>query len=123
MTDTSKFLSQLGYANHRKQLGLPGATRRGSESYQVGPPGPRHPACFDTIKRKNIKYDAENPRTTAKLVYETCGCLIDEHHKTDMLARGEWRATAVSQNGTRGYHLSGLYSPLGWKAWGDCAAE
>jgi phage terminase large subunit GpA-like protein len=40
-----------------------------------------------------------------------------------MLARGEWRATAVSQNGTRGYHLSGLYSPLGWKSWGDCAQE
>lgn len=26
MTDTSTFLSQLAYANHRKQLGMPTAT-------------------------------------------------------------------------------------------------
>lgn len=83
------------------------------------------PHCgeHDIIKWKNIKYDPADPKNTAKLLCEHCGCLIDEHHKTDMLARGEWRATAVSQNGTRGYHLSGLYSPLGWKSWGDCAQE
>lgn len=82
-----------------------------------------HCGTFDTIQWKNIKYDHDNPRARAQLLCEHCGCLIDEHHKTEMLARGEWRATAVSSNGTRGYHLSGLYSPLGWKSWGDCAQE
>jgi phage terminase large subunit GpA-like protein len=53
---------------------------------------------------------------------ESCGCLIEEHHKTAMLAKGEWRATDESQDGTIGYHLSSLYSPIGWFSWGDAAA-
>jgi phage terminase large subunit GpA-like protein len=39
-----------------------------------------------------------------------------------MLARGEWRATAETTDGTIGYHLSSLYSPIGWFSWGDAAA-
>ena len=33
------------------------------------------------------------------------------------LAAGEWRATAQSDGRIRGYHLSALYSPLGWLSW------
>ena len=41
-----------------------------------------------------------------------------EHHKTAMLGVGEWRATAESQDpGTLGFHLSVLYSPVGWFSW------
>ena len=39
-----------------------------------------------------------------------------------MLASGEWRATANSFDGTIGYHLSSLYSPIGWFSWSDAAA-
>jgi len=49
---------------------------------------------------------------------------IAEHHKTEMLAKGEWRATAVSRDPKAiGFHLSALYSPLGWKSWSDVARE
>lgn len=83
------------------------------------------PHCgeHDVIRWKNIRYDDADPKGSARLLCEHCGCLIEERYKPGMLAAGEWRATAVSQNGTRGYHLSGLYSPLGWKSWGDCAQE
>ena len=40
-----------------------------------------------------------------------------------MLERGEWRATAEGESRTVGFHVSALYSPLGWKSWGKCATE
>jgi phage terminase large subunit GpA-like protein len=46
-----------------------------------------------------------------------------------MLARGEWRPTRdVEKHGparadTIGFHLPGLYSPLGWKSWSSCVGE
>ncbi|MCS7316503.1 MAG: phage terminase large subunit family protein, partial [Bryobacteraceae bacterium] len=43
--------------------------------------------------------------------------------KTEMLARGEWRATAAGDGKTRGYHISALYAPVGWPGWPDLARE
>ena len=35
-----------------------------------------------------------------------------------MLEAGEWRATATAADpNTVGYHLSALYSPIGWLSW------
>ncbi|SNR71865.1 Phage terminase large subunit (GpA) [Paracoccus sediminis] len=35
-----------------------------------------------------------------------------------MLESGEWRATATAADPTTvGYHLSALYSPIGWLSW------
>ena len=43
---------------------------------------------------------------------------IAEHHKTAMLEHGEWRPTATSADPTTiGFHLSALYSPVGWLSW------
>ena len=54
---------------------------------------------------------------------EACERPIAEHHKGWMLEHGEWRALAPEQAGkTAGFHLSSLYSPLGWRAWRDIAA-
>lgn len=55
-----------------------------------------------------------------------CGERIDEHHKPDMLARGRWLPRHPERS-VRGYHLSGLYSPIGlgfswaelWQKWQD----
>jgi phage terminase large subunit GpA-like protein len=61
-----------------------------------------------------------------KAVYlcRECEAKIEERHKTEMLCRGEWRATAVGENDlVRGYHLNGLYSPVGWLSWGQIAAK
>ena len=47
-----------------------------------------------------------------------CHESIQEYHKTEMLNNGQWRPTAVSQIiGTRSYHLSALYSPIGMYSW------
>lgn len=59
---------------------------------------------------------------TAHYRCEACDGQIAEHHKTAMLNAGEWRATAESTDlGTIGFHLSGLYSPVGWMSWADIA--
>ena len=63
---------------------------------------------------------------TAAYVCESCEAPIPEHHKTWMLEHGEWRAMADGNGGnsgrTAGFHLSSLYSPIGWRSWKDVAA-
>ncbi len=63
----------------------------------------------------------------AKAVYEcrACGYHIQNHEKTQMLAAGEWRAERPEQGGgkMRGYHLNGLYAPVGWMSWGEIAQK
>ena len=53
------------------------------------------------------------------------GCEIREHHKPGMLASGRWQASNPgAQDGrVRGFHLSSLYSPLGWLSWATLAEE
>jgi phage terminase large subunit GpA-like protein len=62
---------------------------------------------------------------TAAYVCESCEVPIPEHHKTWMLEHGEWRAmvekSAEGSNKTAGFHLSSLYSPIGWRSWRDIA--
>jgi len=81
-----------------------------------------HCGHMDWIRWENIRWSERQPET-ASLVCIACGVLIEERHKIDMLARGEWRATAPSSRLTAGFHLSSLYSPLGWKSWTECVAE
>ena len=64
---------------------------------------------------------SDDRHVAASYVCEYCGALIGEHHKTWMLEHGEWRATSTGR--TRGYHLSGLYSPAGWRSWADIMRE
>jgi phage terminase large subunit GpA-like protein len=69
---------------------------------------------------KYLKTAAGEPRPeTAVYVCEHCGAAIENHHKTGMLADGRWIADQPgAQNGTvAGFHLSKLYSPVGWKSW------
>lgn len=80
-----------------------------------------HCGNMDWMRWANVKWDNDDPRT-ARLACEACGSLIDEHHKNQMMIAGEWRATAPG-NGTAGFHLSSLYSPLGWKSWADIVRE
>ncbi len=82
------------------------------------------PHCdhFDWIRWSSIDYRNDDP-STAHLLCGACGVLIEERHKTWMLERGEWRATAPGNGETVGFHLSGLYSPLGWLSWETVVAE
>lgn len=60
---------------------------------------------------------------TASYRCEHCGILIPEHHKTWMLENGEWMAEAPGDGRVVGFHLSSLYSPIGWKSWADIVRE
>lgn len=97
------------------------------------------PHCgeFQWLKWGNLKWSNDDP-ATAEYQCEACGALIPERHKTDMLAAGEWRSGAwrdgkwlahppgsppIGDGRTVGFHLSTLYSPLGWKSWGELVRE
>lgn len=56
-------------------------------------------------------------------ICEACNTGIEERHKATMLPAGRWIATAPGDGKTIGFHLNGLYSPLGWKSWVDIIAE
>lgn len=54
----------------------------------------------------------------------SCDEPIENYHKTRMLERGEWRAENPGADPRhRSYHLSSLYSPVGWMSWGEIAEE
>lgn len=80
------------------------------------------PECdhFQTLKFANLKWEKGDPKS-AQYVCEECGCLLGEQHKTEMLRKGEWRATAEGDGRTIGFHLSSLYSPVGWMSWVEIA--
>jgi phage terminase large subunit GpA-like protein len=76
-----------------------------------------HCGQFQWLKFERLRWDKGRPEAAA---YHCEGCdrAIAEHHKTALLEAGQWRATAVATDpGTVGYHLSALYSPIGWLSW------
>lgn len=79
-----------------------------------------HCSEFITISWDRIRWKDGDPRT-AHLICSECGCVIEEHNKTDMLLNGRWVQTCQARY--KGYHLSSLYSPLGWYSWADAATD
>jgi len=81
------------------------------------------PHCgeFQVLRFERLRWPKGEPQ---KVGYVCIGCErpIFNHHKATMLPRGEWRPEAVGDGRTRGYHLSSLYSPVGWYGW-DRAAD
>jgi len=71
-----------------------------------------------------IRFRRDELGRLAAVWYECAGCHepIDEAYKTAMLQAGEWRAT-YPERSRRGYHLSSLYSPLGWVSWRQVVDE
>jgi phage terminase large subunit GpA-like protein len=77
------------------------------------------PHCrqFQWLKFERLRWEKARPEA-AEYHCEVCERPIAEHHKTALLEAVEWRATAVAADpGTVGYHLSALYSPIGWLSW------
>lgn len=62
---------------------------------------------------------------TAVHICEACGAAAVEATKTGMLAHGRWVARKPGAGGglVAGFHLNKLYSPAGWKSWGDIVSE
>ena len=84
--------------------------------YFVPCPHCNHPQW---LRFEQLRWDKGAPETAA-YICESCDTAISEHHKTWMLERGEWQPMA--QGKTAGFHLSSLYSPVGWRSWRDIAA-
>lgn len=86
--------------------------------------GHKHVLAWANFK---IPKDATGKYKTAEahMVCPECGGILEEHHKTDMLTGGEWIATAPENADPtrRGYHISALYSPVGWKSWAKIARQ
>jgi phage terminase large subunit GpA-like protein len=74
------------------------------------------------LRFEQLRWDKGKPET-ARYLCESCDSPIQEHLKTGMLEQGEWRATRPEASGkTAGFHLSSLYSPVGWRSWAAIAA-
>jgi phage terminase large subunit GpA-like protein len=82
------------------------------------------PTCreFQILKFAQLRWPKGDPQS-AVYVCEHCGQEIRNHQKHSMLARGEWRAGAKGDGKTAGFHISSLYSPVGWFSWGDAAKQ
>ena len=83
------------------------------------------PHCdhYQTLRWDQLQWPKGKPEE-AMYCCEECGCLLEESDKTEMLDRGEWRATNPDAPDDKvGFHLSALYSPDGWMSWADCAKK
>ena len=116
----------LTFAHRRKVLLVSTPTIRGlsriereydaSDQRRFFVPCP-HCGAMQWLKFDRLRWQKGRPET-AEYHCEGCDAAIAEHHKTAMLESGEWRATATAADPTTvGYHLSALYSPIGWLSW------
>ncbi len=80
------------------------------------------PDCghFQTLKFAQLKWPKGEP-AKAGYACDDCGVVHGEHAKTAMLRAGEWRSTSAGDGKTAGFHLSSLYSPVGWMSWVEIA--
>jgi len=68
----------------------------------------------------NLTWPEDEPDKAAYRCID-CGVLIEEHHKTAMLERGEWVAGHPGRE-IVGFHINALYTPIGLgRTWADHA--
>ena len=81
-----------------------------------------HCSGMQWLKWAQLKWDNNDP-STVQYECEHCGQRFNESNKTEMLTAGQWRPTAPSDGKTAGFHISSLYSPLGWKNWEEIVED
>ena len=81
-----------------------------------------HCGSVQAIAFERLRYDRDNLKDVT-LECEHCNRLIAESAKHEILPAGNWVATAVGDGATVGFHLSSLYSPLGWYSWRDAVHD
>lgn len=84
------------------------------------------------LKFERLRWEKGRPETVAYLC-EHCEEPFEERHKTAIMAESsgaQWIATAdpervrlAQEAGVVGFHISGLYSPLGWLSWQTIARQ
>lgn len=117
---------------------IKGASRIEAE-YEMSDMREYHVPCPHCGEKQALKWRHPDGRYGLTVDHETgavfyscnhCGERIEEHHKPQMLARGEWVARHPGRT-VKGYALSGLYSPIGlgfswaelWQKWKDCHGD
>lgn len=70
---------------------------------------------------KQMRWENDDANTV-RFYCISCDGAIEERHKTRMLARGEW-VKENPESKIAGFHLSSLYSPLGWYSWADAVQD
>ena len=83
------------------------------------------PNCghMQVLEWERLYYSADYTKVHYQCVGPECDVLIEEHHKGEMLAKGEWRAHAQGDGETVGFNLNALYSPPGWTGWASLAKQ
>ena len=83
------------------------------------------PSCghMQTLEWERLHYSKDYSVVHYECAGPDCDVLIEEYHKGEMLAKGEWRAHAEGDGETIGFHLNALYSPLGWMDWKSLAKQ
>jgi phage terminase large subunit GpA-like protein len=83
------------------------------------------PSCghMQTLEWERLHYSKDYSVVHYQCAGPDCDVLIEEYHKSEMLAKGEWRAHAEGDGETIGFHLNALYSPLGWMDWKSLAKQ
>ncbi|AYG09031.1 phage terminase large subunit family protein [Pseudomonas fluorescens] len=78
---------------------------------------------MQTLEWERLHYSKDYSVVHYECAGPDCDVLIEEYHKGEMLAKGEWRAHAEGDGETVGFHLNALYSPLGWMDWRSLAKQ
>lgn len=82
---------------------------------------------FPNLKFEILNKGKENEKVNPYSIYyecEVCSGHITEDKKTWMLLNGEWVASNPNApKEIRSYHISSLYSPLGWYSWEQLCNE
>jgi len=79
-----------------------------------------HCAEHQVLKFQRLQWPKGEPDKAVYLC-EHCDQAIENYRKTWMLERGQWRASTTGDGRTAGFHLSSLYSPVGWFSWSNAA--
>lgn len=78
---------------------------------------------FGRFRWKNMEHGTPDYSSVWMECEECNGEIHEGLHKTEMLEAGKWRPTKKSDTPShRSYHLSALYSPLGFLSWTDIVA-
>ncbi|MFC3118920.1 terminase gpA endonuclease subunit [Jhaorihella thermophila] len=91
---------------------------------------PPHCGGLQWLRFERLRWEKGRPETAVHMC-EHCEAAIEERHKPQMMAEengARWLPTAAPDMveraralGIVGFHISGLYSPLGWRSWADIA--
>jgi phage terminase large subunit GpA-like protein len=85
-----------------------------------------HCGTKQVLSWKGIKFERDeryNLISAVTYICHACGTHIEERHKTEMLAKGEWIAENQEDGQCPGFHINALYAPIGWFSWADIVKD